>query len=158
MAFDDAAVDAIFDKVVSHAMTLGKFETVNTHEPKSSPQQGIALAVWVQSIEPIRSSGLAAVSGRIVLQIRAYTSMLQQPYDAIDPSMVKAVNQLLSAYSGDFDLNPGSGATVRAIDIFGMEGIPMSSQSGYVEIDKRVYRVITVTLPIIINDLWTEAG
>src|SRR5258708_32839680 len=65
MAFDAAAVLDLFDKVTSHAASLGLFDSqVGTHEPKNAPGNGLWCAIWVQGIGPIPSSGLASVSGR----------------------------------------------------------------------------------------------
>jgi hypothetical protein len=150
MSFNQSAVKALVDSVVSHALTLGLFETVNTHEPKSAPGNGLRLAIWADSITPVKSSGLAAVSGKVVLSARIYGNFMQKPEDDIDPNILTAVSTLMSAFSGDFDF----GGTVRAVDLIGMEGTPMSAQAGYLNIDNKLYRVMTVTVPVIINDMW----
>lgn len=153
MSFDQAAVATLFDRVVSKAMTLALFETVNSHEPKSAPRNGLTAAVWVDAITPAGSaSGLSATSGVVVLMMRCYSPFLAQPADEIDPDLLAAVSTLLGAYTGDFDL----GATVRNIDLLGQFGRPMSAQAGYLTMDNRVYRIYDVTLPVVINDLWTQ--
>ena len=155
MAFDEAAVDTLFSRVQSHAMTLGYFDTVNTHEPKNAPGSDLTCSIWIQSIEPVGSaSGLASASGLVVLFIRIYANMLQEPQDAIDPNMLKATTTLLAGYAGDFDL----GQTVRNIDLFGQVGPKLAAVAGYINIDNRLYRAVTITLPVILNDMWTEAG
>jgi len=35
--FNEAAISTIFDKIVSHAATLGYFDSVLGHEPKNAP-------------------------------------------------------------------------------------------------------------------------
>ena len=153
MAFNQAAVNTLFDKVQSHAMTLGIFETVNTHEPKSKPGSGLRYAIWVQSIIPVaRASGLASTSGSVTLNGRIYASALQQPADAIDPDMVTATTTLLGAYSGDFNL----GGTALAIDLLGMYGPPMSAQAGYLTQNSTILRVMTLVIPVVIDALWTQ--
>lgn len=154
MAFDAAAVLDLFDKVTSHAAQLGLFDAVTSHEPKNAPGNGLWCAVWVQDISPIPSSGLASVSGRVELRIRIGSSMLQEPQDSIDPAILTAVAVMLGDYSGHFTL----GATVRAIDLIGMEGTPMKAQAGYVTIGNTMFRVMEITFPALINDLWTEAA
>lgn len=151
MAFDQASVLSLMDKVISHALTLGLFETVNGHEPKSGlPGNGLRAAVWADSITPLKSSGLSAVSGRVTLNFRIYSSMMQSPEDDIDPNVLTAVSTLLNAYTGDFDL----GGTVRSIDLLGMEGVPMGAQAGYITIEAKLYRVMTITVPVLINDMF----
>jgi|SRR5882762_12793 len=146
-------IAGLFAAVESHALALGVFERVNMHEPKTSPGSGLTAAVWIQAIAPVTTSGLATTSGRIEFSTRIYTNMLTEPQDAIDPNMVAAVDALLGAYSGDFDL----GVTgVRDVDLLGQHGVPLSALAGYLNQDGKLYRVMTVTLPIIINDLWAQ--
>ncbi len=144
----------ILDAVASHALASGLFEAVNGHEPKSAPDNGLTAAVWVQSIAPIRSSGLAATSGRLELVVRLYTGMLSEPQDAIDPGLLAAVSTLLAAYSGDFEL----GGQVRAVDLLGQAGEPLSAQAGYINQDHRLYRIMDIRLPILVNDLWQQVA
>ena len=61
---------------------------------------------------------------------------------------------LLGEYAGHLTL----GATVRAIDLIGMHGTPMSAVGGYVTIGQQMSRVMEVTLPVLINDMWTEVA
>lgn len=154
MAFDQQAVLDLFDKIESHAMELGIFEQVNTHEPKSASGNGVYCSIWVQQIRPVTSSGLASTSGAVSLRARCYSNMLQQPYDAIDPNILTAATTLIAAYSAD--LNLGGAAGTRNIDLLGQTGESLSGQAGYVDIDKRMHRCIDVTVPVIINDLWTQ--
>ncbi len=78
--------------------------------------------------------------------------MLQEPQDSIDPAILTAVTILLGDYAGHLTL----GATVRAIDLIGMHGTPLSAQAGYITIGQQMSRVIEITLPILINDMWSE--
>ena len=83
----------------------GLFDRVNLHEPKNAPGGGLTAAVWADTMGPIpAASGLASTSGRVVLKVRTYTNMMSEPQDAIDPAMLRAVDILLTAYSGDFTL------------------------------------------------------
>lgn len=146
--------DALLDVIVGHAMAAGLFERVNTHEPKSAPGKGLRVAIWADRIEPVRSSGLDVTSARVVFNERVFSDMLQEPQDAIDPNIIRAVDTLMAAYSGDFDL----GGNARHVDLLGAYGVPMSAQAAYVNQDQRLYRVMTITLPIIVNDAWTQAA
>jgi hypothetical protein len=88
--------------------------------------------------------------------------MLQEPQDAIDPNMLAAVTTLLNAYTGDFEFeDPVSGlptADVRSIDLIGMYGRRMEAQSGYLNISNQMMRVMTISLPVIVNDLWSQTA
>lgn len=155
MTFDAAAVLGLFDQVSSHAASLGLFDSqVATHEPKNAPGNGLWCAIWVQAIDPITTSGLASVSGRVELRVRIGASMLQEPQDSIDPNILAAVTVLLGEYAGHLTL----GGTVRAIDLIGMHGTPMSAVGGYVTIGNEMSRVMEITLPVLVNDMWTEVN
>lgn len=148
-------LQAILDAVVSHALASGYFERVNQHEPKAAPGNGISAAVWVNNIAPaVGASGLTATSGRLELNVRVMQNMLKEPQDAIEPAVLAAVDALMSAYSGDFDL----GGNVRNVDLLGQAGVPLSAQAGYLPIDGKLYRAMTIVLPLIINDLWNQGA
>jgi hypothetical protein len=147
---------AIFDRVVSHAKRSGLFEKVNgMHEPKAAPAaKGLTCAAWVDSVGPGRAvSGLAATTALVVCQVRVYSSMVASPVDAIDPRVFRAVDRLYLAFLDDLDL----GGTVLSIDVRGLAGVPMSARAGYVEMDKHMFRVMTLTLPFLVADAWPES-
>lgn len=146
-------ISGILDGVVSHAMALGMFERVNQHEPKNNPGLGLTCAVWVDRIGPAPTgSGLQSTTALLVFSVRVYTSMLAEPQDMIDPNITAAVDALMAAYSGDFDL----GGTVRNVDLLGQAGTPLSAQAGYLNLDGKLYRVMTITLPVVVNDVWDQ--
>lgn len=147
----------ILNAITSHAQAAGLFERVNGHEPKNAPGKGLTAAVWIQRIEPLAmASGLAATSARLIVNVRIYSPMLMEPQDAIDPNIADAVSALFTAYSGDFDL--GSVTGVRNIDLLGQFGSALQAEAGYLEQDKTVYRVMTITLPVIVNDTWEQVA
>lgn len=147
-------VSGILDAALSHASASGYFEQVNGHEPANPPSTGgITAAVWANRIVPVRTSGLGSASMLVVLNVRLYQPSMSEPQDAIDPDMVAAVDALCAAYVGDFTL----GGLVRQVDVFGQHGQPLDVRAGYVQQAGSVYRVMTISLPIVVNDIWTEA-
>lgn len=149
---------ALIGAVESHAQQLGVFDQVNGHEPVSgaTPGNGITFAVWYQHIGPDpTASGLSATSALVTMQARLYTPANQQPYDAIDPAVASATTLLMAALSADFDL----GGLVRNIDLLGSTGTGLSAEAGYVTTpDNTQLRVMTVTIPCIVNDVWLQAA
>lgn len=143
------------DAAMSHAMATGRFEKVNGHEPKNAPATGgLTGAVWTDRVIPLRArSGLDSVSAVVVLNVRIYASAVSEPADAIDPEMVAAVDDLCTAYCGDFTL----GGLISNVDIFGAHGQALDVRAGYLTQDGAPYRVMTIWLPCVVNDLWTEA-
>lgn len=149
----EAWIDDIFDAVVSDAQRSGYFDKVNQHEPKRAPNSGVTAAIWVQSVEPIGAiSGLATTSARIVFTLRMYSNMLKEPQDMIDPAMIKAVSNLMRRYHDDFDFE----GAIRNIDLLGAYGVALSAISGYLEIDKKEFRIVDMTIPCLVDDVWPQ--
>lgn len=144
----------LFDRLQSICLATGRFDRVNTHEPKNAPGRGLTAALWIDKVGPTKS-GLASTSVKITFKIRLYTSMLLEPADLIDPELMYALDDVMTALSADFTL----GGTVRAIDLCGQaEGHPLQMESGYINIDTRVLRVFTINVPIILNDTWEQVA
>lgn len=144
-------VNAILNVVTSHALALGVFERVNTHEYKSAPGKGLFCEIWAESIAPARS-GLASTSVALTLNVRIRSDMIAEPQDGIDPAIVDAVDLLMSAYSGDFTL----GDTLRNVDLLAGSSPGLRADAGYLDQDSKIYRIMTITLPMIVNDVWTQ--
>lgn len=143
------------DALVSHAQSTGLFVSVNGHQPQNIPDTGTTCGVWVQSMKPVKeASGLATTSISALFNVRLYASAVQQPYDAIDPSIMDATDTLCSAYSGDFAL----GSLVFEVDLLGQYGPSLSAQAGYIQQAGVTLRVMTITLPLILTNHWTQVA
>jgi hypothetical protein len=153
MAFDPTLFPAIVDALVSEAQTLGVFERVNGHEPKNKPGTHLTAAVWLRTLAPARSSGLASTSAVLVFTVRIYTPATSLPADAIDPAVYDAMARLMASYSGDFTL----GGLIRNVDLLGMTGTSLSAQTGYLDIDNHMFRIADITVPMIVNDVFDQA-
>lgn len=145
---------AIIDAAVSHALELGWFDQVSGHEPKRAPGLGLSAAVYAQRLSFVRErSGLNSTSALVVLNVRCMTSMLAEPQDDIDPNLLNAVDALMRAYSGDFTL----GDLVANVDLLGAHSPGLAADAGYLNQDQQLYRVVVITLPLVINDLFDQA-
>lgn len=151
----DLNTAAILDAVESHAAASGYFDKTRGGEPLGSPGAGLTFAVWVDSILPHPAgSGMRSTTGRIEFAVRLYHPVDSRSPDRIDPAMIAATDALIRAYSGDYTL----GGLVKAIDLLGMSGTSLRAQSGYVDYAGAEYRVMTITLPILVDDLWSQDG
>jgi hypothetical protein len=149
------SITTLIDQLTSGAGALGVFDTVNAHEPKSAPGSGVSCSLWFSKLEPIGlASGLASASCLIEFQFRIYTSMLQEPQDGIDPLVLFASDQLFAALVGGFSL----GGNVRQVDVFGAYGEGLRAQAGYLTQDNKLFRVIDIHCPLVINDVYTETA
>src|SRR5688572_17027498 len=120
----------VTEALQSHAMALGRFDKVNGAEPKGPPGNGLTAAVWVQDFYPARDMhGLATTSMVLVMAFRVYADMLQEPQDMIDPAMMEAVGEFITALSSDFTLDGMTNVT--AVDLTGMKGNGLGGRAGY---------------------------
>lgn len=146
-------VTGIFNALESHLRSLGVFETVNIHEPKKAPGDGVHAALWVQSADPVPGlGGLNRTSMRLEFWTRIYKNMLSEPQDSIDTEMLEATDKVMTAYSGDFTL----GGTVKMVDLLGAHGRGLSFQAGYLDQDGKKYRAYVIRLPLIVDDVWSQ--
>ncbi len=155
MTFDAAAITALFAAVESQAAALGQFERVSAHKQLSAPANGLWYSLWLADIQPVAAaSGLAATSGRVIFEAWIGSSAVQRPTDGIDPALLTAVSAYIGAVSGGFTL----GGTVRDVDLLGEHGPALSAKAGYIEVQGQQQRVMLVTIPVLIDDLWTQAA
>lgn len=144
--FDTGDVNALYAALESHALKLGIFQRVDTHEPENAPGNGLSCTIHLGPIAADGSmSGLGSVSGTITFLVMVWSSMLQKPLEGIDPAVLTAVSTLLSEYSSSFTL----GGTVRNIDLLALRAEP-----AFIEQEGKQFRVEQITLRIVINDLW----
>jgi len=147
-------IDTLFNGMVSHALATGNFEAVNTHEPDSSPGNGITCNIIFDTVEPINSSGLDSTSARVVFAMALTYPLTSEPRDATEGYLVKALDALMTAYTGDFTL----GDTIRGIDCLGTYGDGLSARGAYLQVGDQHYRVIDINIPLIVNDVWAQAS
>lgn len=160
----DPSVNTLYAKAMqlalaSHAMLLGQFDSpVGRHEPRMRPTSDLYAALWLNSITPIRASGLSVVSARVEWLFRMYTGGEQEPQDEIDAKVLTATDRFMSSLCGDFDLDDHlPDGLVRMIDIFGAYGTGLNAAAGWARWSDGTSRVVTITIPVIVNDVWQEA-
>jgi len=149
-------LDQILDAVVSDAKASGYFTKVNTHEVMRQPGSRLTAAIWVQAVNPVAlASGLAVTSAQVIFMLRIFTSLNQYPQDIIDPQVVKAVSNLMRRYHDDFDF----GGIIRNVDLLGQFGTALAAVAGYVESDDgSLFRIMDLTIPCIVNDVWPQVS
>lgn len=150
-------IQAYIDALASHALSTGWLEKANAYEPRSAPNTGLTSAIWFQSIKPApTASGLASTTILLVMTVRLYTSAIKEPaeLDMMDPNLVRVVDALLTAYSGDFTLD----GMIRNVDLLGEHGQALEAEAGYLDIDRTKFRVVDITVPLIINDAFGQVA
>lgn len=147
-------VGTTINKMRDHALTLGRFDSVNGHEPKVNPGSGKTAGIWLRHLGPARgASGLLRTSARISYTFRIYASILAEPADDIDPDLSDAVDAVVSAFTGDFEL----GGNVRCVDLLGAFGDPLAAELGYLDLAGDTFRIADITVPTVADDVWLQA-
>lgn len=145
---------AVRDALVTHAQALGVFQNVLAHEPKSKPGALLSCSLFSGRFTAA-SSGLASTSMLWVWHARITLAMLTEPQDDIDPRVIDAGAALLTSLSAGFTL----GGLARSIDVFGSQsGVRLEGDSGYHTHDSTGYRAFMITIPIILNDVFTQGA
>ena len=148
--FTAAQAKALFISIQSYAEQLGIFEGVNLHDPWNAPGNRLFCSITLGNVRPVApASGLAEVSGQVTLQIRIWSSAIQKPLDNIDPEILAATCALMGQLAGGFTLS----GTVRDVDLFGL-----NAQPAYVDFEGKPLRVIEITCPIVVNDMFAEVA
>ena len=145
---------AILDALKSHASASGLFDRVNGHESANAPGNGLTAEFWwVRTTAAAASSGLASTSAVVVFTGRIYLPSTT-PQDETDIAVLNATDALIGAYSGDFEL----GGLVRNVDLLGQHGAQLSAAAGWLPRDSVTYRTSDITIPLVVNDLWTQSA
>lgn len=147
--FTDADAIALFNSLTGLAMQLNRFQNVNNHEPENAPANGLYCSITLGPIKAIGTSGLNSVSGQVTFLSRIWKSAAVRPLDSIDPAVLAATSALMGAFCGSFTLS----GSVRNIDLFAM-----GAQPGWINFTGKEFRVMEITSPVLINDMWTEVA
>lgn len=150
---DATTLIAIQDALVSHAQALGVFDTVVDHAPATVPGAGI-WCIWEVTTPFARaSSGLASTSAVATWAATILAPLTTEPGGDIERDVLRATDALLRSLIGDFEL----GGLVRYVDVRGSEGTPLRAEAGYATVNGQTrVRVVVVTVPLIVNDLYDE--
>lgn len=145
---------ALLDK----GLALGIFDSHSLHEPKSAPGNGLHLAAFGASMEPLAElSGLNSASVRVEFNLCIMRNMFADPPDMIDPETMGAAGRLMNAIANGFTLN----GSAHAVDVLGAYGEKLRAQAGYITIGGgaqgggTMFRVMQVFVPVILADCWT---
>lgn len=146
-------ITGIFDAMISHAQSLGYFQQVNQHESKQSAFEGLTCEIWIEQVNPVKTSALNSTTVRIQFEVRMYSGTLSEPYDDVETDLMLALDALMREYMGDFTL----GGLVRQIDVFGAYGPGVACRTGFINHDGKEFRVFSLNVPVLVDDLWDQA-
>lgn len=149
MSLDELAIQRALS---SHAGALGIFERVQRFDPTNAPGSGMTCALLATDLGTEPSTGLNITAGLVVWVMRIMLPMQTKPLDEVDPTVLGAGRKLIARLLADLKL----GGLVRTIDVRGMTGTRLRMRLAYLTIDKTLYRLGDLTVPVIVNDVWPE--
>lgn len=148
--------------LTTHATAVVEVDRVLGFEPKSNAQigDGTVLACWVANLRVIpERSTLAMSAGRADWTLRLHRNGLGDATEMATTERVilDATSALFAAYHAEINVSGVGGPEDGWFDPAGMTGEPISAPSGYMDIDKRLYRVVTISIGIVIDDAWPQS-
>ncbi len=145
----------MMQRIESHALESGLYDSVLRHEPKKAGGKGLGFACWLNTMGPARgASGLAVTSALVTFSARITIDMLREPQDEIDADLGAATSDMLTRLTGDLDC----GGLARNLDALGQSGQPLAAgPAGYLPQDGRLFRAMVINIPYIVNDAWAQA-
>lgn len=140
-------VKSTLEKVQSYLQASGHVVRAQISEPKQPPGERIMAAVYMGTVSVAQLTLQTTIELHVV-RVRLYMNMLREAGDEIEFGLAQALSEISADLLGDYDL----GATVRNVDVGGIYGTPLSATWGYVDVGGTMYRVVDITLPLIVDD------
>lgn len=150
-----SGVDAagVLAGIVSVCQKVGSIEQTIAGQGQNPPTAGIGATVWMMPGGTVaKRSGLNTVSIALVFNIRLTLSMQTQPPESIETGLLGAFSDLCNALASGFTL----GGQVEQVDLLGAYGERLRWDPGYVQYDGVTYRCVTLPVPVVLDDVWSE--
>lgn len=137
------------DRIVTYLQGDGGIRTAQAGEPKSPPTgvQGVFASVIMRSTSIVALTLNGTIEQHVIL-IRLYRDMLAEPQKSIEVDLATAAQRIQADIAGEYDL----GASIRSVDVGGEYGEPMRTDWGYVTISDRMYRIVDISVPLLVDD------
>lgn len=142
---DYVAQTALFDSVQAFELdgNIGQFVAAVFPHPRA--------------VEPIPElSGQDVTSIRVCFIIRIYVAVATQLPDVIDPKALNATALIMRKFNGGFTF----GETIFSVDVLGGWGISLDAHASYMKVGSpeasALYRTIDITVPLLLEDVWTQ--
>lgn len=122
-------------------------------QPFTAPAQTkrVAAAVWFVSWLPTLT--LATSVEGFILNVRLHVDAFAKPQEEHELALTDTFSEFTTDIQQDYTL----GGVVREIDIAGQFTDGMSAEAGRITLSDKMYRIIDITVPVIVNDVATHA-
>lgn len=154
-------IAAVHQWIMDHAAAVVGAPAVLGFEPKSRIDYGAIgnatmIAVWFSTApEPIGvRPGLSSTAARIEFVIRLHRNALGDSAAMLLTERTLAIDSasMMTRLFGDIR----ESATNTWFDPRGQTGELVKAPTGFIDIDKQLNRVCTITLGVVVDDAWTE--
>jgi len=142
MAFD---ITTTINMVASFLEKRGEYTNVQIGEPKSPPVGDLSAAVFVASASVVGLTLQTTIEIHEIT-VRLYRNMLEEPEEDNEIRISQAVTGIVSDLLGDYDL----GASIRNIAV-GEYGQSLSATYGYLDLGGTMYRMVDITVPLLVD-------
>ena len=150
MAFD---IKSTLETLEDWLKKSGYFPKAAIGEPKQPPQEETSAAVFMNRVSTIRVFANGGLSEVHLVTVRVYRNMLAEPQQDIELDLARLISSDSSDLVGDFTM----GGAVMALDVAGMHGTPYGATWGYLDVGGKMYRIVDILAPFIVNDSATAA-
>lgn len=145
--------ETVLDALTDHAERLGVFDIVMEGDPVGLPGDQMVLSWNADSGRPERTmSGLAATSILLTVIGRTFISNKVSPMAGLERKLLVVVDTVMESFHAQIQL----GETDMHVDVLGQSGVDLRWQAGFVPVDDELYRVVDITIPVIITDMYAQ--
>jgi hypothetical protein len=136
--------------------TIGGIESVITSSGVAPPASGVSVQIYaIPPWKPLdKRSGLASVSMLTTWAARLVTPIGSPPADDLDMTLLSVYSAAMNTLVGGFTLN----GQVEQLDLLGAYGTGMPMEPQFLEMGGTVYRALTMTLSLVLDDVWVEVA
>ena len=140
-------------QVIQSYLIASGYTTASVGEPKSPPSE-IHAAIFMTSTSVVRLMLNGATEELHVATVRLHENMLGEPQEDIEFLMAERASKIMEDLFADFEL----GGNVRNIDAAGINGAPVRADWGYNDVGGKMYRIIDITIPMVVDGSATMAA
>ena len=141
------AIKSTLQAISDYIQKSGYVQKSTIGEPKAPPSEPVSAAVFLDSV----AVAALTLNGTIevhTVTLRLYMDMLGDPTEDIEFGMAEVVSNISSDLLGEYDL----GASIRNVDAAGMHGSPLRATWGYVDVGGKMFRIVDMSIPLIVDD------
>jgi len=153
MAFD---ANNLLTGVTGPLKSLGRFDRVIAGEPAVIPTARLCAVTLVDVATAPGMSGLAVAALRVEFKIEFFLPLVSGDVASatVEAEALSVGALVMGALIGQFGVRAGLGYHV---DLLGAHGTRLNCRYGYASVDGAMFRLGTVTMPVIVADAFDQA-